>query len=430
MAQFDPSQAGTSNALILETLTALALPKVVRNVASPWKGLVPLANEAAWPDGSWTNVYGQNTRKQYIAVRPGGAVRVAYVAAGGLNDAVPTAPFVIRSSLEPVNGATRQQFTFNGRLEGVIQPGGMVISDPVFTNMAKGQQFWVWTYGSSPNQFYYSPIFATQPAWGEGCDAAANAATSDKTPGTTTISTNNVSHFSPIAVLGDAGSAFPFVGHYGDSIGAGLGDYDNIASVGRGFMRRWMANFIPFINVCVSGDTLSNSHLIRFAMLNGCSDVICQMGINDLVAGSSVATVESNMVATWQNLGAFGARVWQTTITPKTSSTDNWATTTNQTPFANDANRQAVNNWLRAGAPLNVVTLSPVAIGTANALLAGSTNHPLTGYFEAANPVETAQNSGIWKVGLIYTTDAQGIHPNSEGAAAIAASLSTAGFMP
>jgi hypothetical protein len=419
-----PSQ----NLTALTTASIPGLPKFMRNSVSALQGGTPIANESAWPDGSWTNVYGQNTRKRYIAVRPTGFVRIVYAACGGLNDGIPTAPFVIRASIEPTNGVTRTQITFNnGRLEGIVQPGGILCSDPVFANIAAGQQFWIWTYGSSPNQYFYSPIFATQIAWGEGCDAAANAANSDKTPGTTTLTANNVSHFSPIAVIGDAGVGYPFVGHFGDSIGAGLGDYDNISNNGRGFLRRAMNNTIPFINLCVSGDTLANTHQIRFGLYNGCTDVICQMGVNDLVGGATIATVEANMVSTWQNLGIFGSRVWQTTITPKTSSTDSWATTVNQTPFANDANRQAVNNWIRAGAPVNA-SLTPVAIGTIGALVAGSSGHPLTGYFETADKVETSRNSGIWQVGLVYVTDGNGIHPDSAGNAALATAINTANF--
>lgn len=411
-------------------LPPTGLSKVIHNISSPWQPGIPMANEAAWPDGSWTNVYGQNTRKQYIAVRTCGVVRVCYVAAGGLNDGVPTAPFVIRASIEPTNGVTRTQITFNnGRLEGVVQPGGFLISDPVYANIAKGQQFWIWTYGSSPNMYFYSPIFATQVAWGEGCDASLNTSISDKTPGTTTIATNNVSHFSPIAVCGDAGAGFPFVGHFGDSIGAGLGDSDNVSTLGRGFLRRAMANTIPFINCCVSGDQLANAHRIRYGMYNGCTDVICQMGVNDIVAGATFATVQANMIAAWQNLGIFGARVWQTTITPKTSSTDSWATTVNQTPFANDSNRQSINNWIRAGAPMTAA-FAPLLVGQLGALLMGQPGHPLTGYFDAADQVETARNSGIWRVGLVYITDGNGLHPNSAGSAALANAITTGGFLP
>jgi lysophospholipase L1-like esterase len=194
-------------------------------------------------------------------------------------------------------------------------------------------------------------------------------------------------------------------------------------------MRRAMNNQIPFINACLSGDSLGNSQKYRLNLINGCTDVITNMGVNDLVAAASVATVEQNMSTLWQNLSKFGARVWQTTITPKTSSTDTWATTGNQTAFANNSNRTTVNDWIRAGAPLNA-SLAPVAIGTAGALLAGSSGHPLTGYFETADQVETARNSGIWKVGSVYTTDGNGLHPSSTGAAAMAATINTAYFTP
>lgn len=419
-----------SNAISTATASTVGLPKVVRNLSSPWQGGVPIANEAMWADGSWTNVYGANTRKRYIAVRPSGVVRLVYAAIGGTNDTLPTTPFVIRASIEPTNGVSRSQVTFNGRLEAVVQPGGIVVSDPLFANLAAGQQFWVWTYFGSPNQFFMgaSSGMGTVVAWGEGCDAAANTATSDKSPGTTALTANAASQFCPIAVIGDAGAGYPFVGHWGDSIPVGLGDSATVVDAGRGFMRRAMNNQIPFINACLSGDSLGNSQKYRLNLINGCTDVITNMGVNDLVGGATTATVEQNMSTLWQNLSKFGARVWQTTITPKTSSTDVWATTTNQTPFAGNANRTAVNDWIRTGAPVNSTTLAPVAIGTGGALLAGQTGHPLTGYFETADTVETARNSGIWQVGSVYTTDGNGLHPNSTGAAAMAAAINTARF--
>lgn len=409
--------------------STVGLAKVVRNLCSPYQGGVPIANEAMWADGSWTNVWGANTRKRYIAVRPSGVVRLVYAAIGGTNDSLPTTPFVIRASIEPTNGVSRSQFTFNSQLEAVIQPGGIMVSDPLFTNLSAGQQFWVWTYFGSPNQYFMgaSSGMGTVVAWGEGCDAAANTATSDKTPGVTTLTANAASQFCPVAIIGDAGAGYPFVGHWGDSIGVGLGDSATVVDAGRGFLRRAMNNQIPFVNVCLSGDALGNSQKYRLNLVNGCTDVITNMGVNDLVAAASVSTVETNMAALWGSLSKFGARVWQTTITPKTSSTDVWATVANQTAFANDANRQSVNNWIRAGAPLNS-SLAPVAIGTAGALLAGSSGHPLAGYFETADQVETARNSGIWKVGFVYTTDGNGLHPNSTGAAAMAAAINTANF--
>lgn len=95
-------------------------------------------------------------------------------------------------------------------------------------------------------------------------------------------------------------------------------------------------------------------------------------------------------------------KVYQTTITPHTSSTDSWATTANQTPTTNAGPggiRTQLNDWIRT---------IPV---------------PLTGYFEVDDVVSTGRNTGIWQVGSVYLTDALGIHPSPTGHAAMAAVL-------
>ena len=81
---------------------------------------------------------------------------------------------------------------------------------------------------------------------------------------------------------------------------------------------------------------------------------------------------------------------------PRTTSTDAFATTTNQTPLSSEAQRVLYNTWVRAGCPISPLTLAAVAVGTASALYAGQTGHPLTGFFDTAATVETSLNSGFW----------------------------------
>lgn len=76
-----------------------------------------------------------------------------------------------------------------------------------------------------------------------------------------------------------------------------------------------------------------------------------------------------------------------------------------------------MNDWIREGAPVDS-NLAAVAVGTtaAGTLRAGDAGHPLVGYFETADAVETARNSGKWKVDGTankYTSD--GVHPNALG---------------
>jgi hypothetical protein len=146
----------------------------------------------------------------------------------------------------------------------------------------------------------------------------------------------------------------------------------------------------------------------------------------------------------------------QTTLLPWTTSTDYFATTVNQTPFSAESQRRNFNAWVRAGAPIDPASLAPVVgtgtltsgsdqitsastafvdgqtisgygvadgttiIGgggtstltisnpatqtlaqaplTAGSLLAGQAAHPYAGYFELADQVESARDSGVWAI--------------------------------
>ena len=394
-----------------------------RRAGGIWGGS-PVANEAMWADGAWTNVYASNTRKRYITNRATGFVRLVYAAVAGLGDTINTQPFVLRASIESPAG-TFKRVLFKGSREAVPSPGGIIISDPVYVNFTAGQQFYVRTHAAGPNIFTFSQIMGTQIAWGESCDGSTDASSADKTLAGT-MTPNAVSHVSPVAIIGDAGMGLAFVCLVGDSIMAGLGDYDNIVDFGRGFGRRAMGNVIPYVNIALSGDSLTTAKPFRYLLTQGCTDVLSNMGTNDVKNGSTLAIIQASMIASWIALGAFGARVWQTTITPQTTSTDAWATTANQTVTAHEAVRVGLNDWLRDGAPMSGGVA--VAVGAAGTR-ANTTGHPLTGYFDAADAVETSRNSGIWRVGSVYTGDGMGLHPNSAGAALVAAAIDTTKFV-
>ena len=126
---------------------------------------------------------------------------------------------------------------------------------------------------------------------------------------------------------------------------------------------------------------------------------VIELGINDLATNTAV-----QLQANIERLASFwvrrGRRVYGTTITPKSSSTDAWATTANQSADGSNAQRVAYNTTLRAG-------------GVAN----------LTGYFEFADQLESARNSGIWKAPG-YTAD--GLHGTATAYAALATALTAA----
>lgn len=167
----------------------------------------------------------------------------------------------------------------------------------------------------------------------------------------------------------------------------------------QGYLERAMWNSgIPWVRISRSGDktatwiTRSYGRMGILAAIHA-SSVIDTLDINDITTATSLATLQTNDLTIWTRLAATGAKVFTITHPPgAVSSTDVFATTANQTVYANDANRVAFNNWIRCGAPISGG--AAVACGTASALLSGQPGHPLTGYFEIADTLESARDSG------------------------------------
>lgn len=133
---------------------------------------------------------------------------------------------------------------------------------------------------------------------------------------------------------------------------------------------------------------------------------------NDIQDGA--ATMQSNLLKLWTMLANRGIRTVAFTIPPRTSSTDNWATLANQS--GTEPARATVNPWMRAGAPINATTKAAVAVGTANALVAGNVGHPLAQVVDICPAVETATDSNRWKSnGSAFGYTIDGVHPSPLG---------------
>lgn len=158
-----------------------------------------------------------------------------------------------------------------------------------------------------------------------------------------------------------------------------------------------------------------------YPMLADYRNVVEGYGTNDRASNRTAAQIKADRLTIWSQIVALypAIRIIAATLAPRTTSTDAWATTANQTPIAGESDRLSVNAWLRAGAPIDPTAKTVVAVGTVGALLAGQAGHPLYGYFELADVIESARDSGLWAVGT--TTD--GIHPGTSGRASIGAAF-------
>lgn len=313
--------------------------------------------------------------------------------------------------------------TFNGANSILIQPGASIISDPVPMTVLVGQAIYIRTGVS---------VTAGQK-WPQGMAAGAvadeqyplSAAFSGGTQegvitGSIVLSAGGnipagyAYAYSPAAILGTpTGTAIPqAVALIGDSIVEGSGE--TFPFIGYSVRACNLAG-LPYVNPGVHGTLAANFLGATLGTLAlqpaaGCTLAIEEYGRNDVTNGSySAVQIETNKVNIWKELSRRGITVTTATITPRTNSTDNWRTTTNQTladPTAIEAVRVAVNTWIRAGGPIDSNTLAPVAVGTAGALLFGMPGHPCAGFSEVAWLVETAHDSGIWQGPDRTVTDA------------------------
>lgn len=406
----------------------------------------PAANGSQWPNGRFTseNFLNTNTRKRHTLLAAGGALRLVYVNVWG-SETLTANSISVSAALETTGGAFLPVF-FRGARKAVIEPGGMVVSDPINAPYAVGDNVWSRTYVSDITagmNFPYHNVQTLQSTWGEASDGANGVSQSDKTL-SGTIS-GAISGYAPLVIVTAAiGPTLPTVALLGDSITSGSGESGAPSSSGGyGFMRRALGATFPTLDLSVPGKELLGSvgyvgtdatvRRIRAALAAGCTHAVDAWGINDFNRGTpqTFAAMQTGKIALWTEMYNAGVKVFACTLTPVSTSTDTWATVVNQTVKATGFNSQGridLNNWVRDGAPILAGVAAATGSNATGTLRAGQTGHPLVGYFETADAVESSRDSGLWQVGKIYTTDSLGIHPNGTGHAAMAAAIATSRF--
>jgi lysophospholipase L1-like esterase len=241
-----------------------------------------------------------------------------------------------------------------------------------------------------------------------------------------------VTPYAPSEIL--APTSRPAVAIFGDSIAHG---YDNAAQDGGyyGGIARALAGRAGYVSIATDSETAQNFAVasnvrLRMAAVQGAQYAVGMLGRNDLTRNTrSVAQMEHDLLTIWQRFAARGITVYACTVLPATTSTDSWATARNQRPYPSEPKRVALNDWIRAGAPIDRDTRVPVAQGTSGALVAGAKGHPLTGWFDTAATVETAKDSGLWKAdGTPHRYTQGGVHPTAAGYALMARAIDPAVF--
>ncbi len=292
------------------------------------------------------------------------------------------------------NGNT-VQVTFNGQTSINVPNGGEVVSDPIPMDIpARSFAYTRHALTVTGGQFWGTPVLG-------GAASTFSNNGSDLTTGTGALA-NSGNGTNISFVSGITGSTYPktsgsvFIA--GNSIAAGTGDnYGHIQNIPiEGFIARALAGSnqtvspfdattpYSFVFAPVPGSTIaewvnpSNAPSLLRSM-SGNDYSICELGRNDITAnGSTFAQMQVLLQQLWSQFAARGIPVYQTTLPPLTSSTNNWRDVSAQTVNGTEAVRLSVNAYIR------------------------TTPAPLSGYIEVANTVEVnasnvlTQNGGFW----------------------------------
>lgn len=397
--------------------------------AKPARQLVPVATRCVPPTQSGNGLSdgimtGGTARLQHTLVRTCHGLRLVYsnhYATSGFVEASGPNVITVKAAIE-YPATVIFPVTFQGQDSVEIAPGANVVSDPIGLELAKGLNLYTRTYVAVNGGEYF--LRGGMATGGSGGPEGHNYANPPGADLTATGSGNPASGYNeyvygPSAILGyptDPGKVV--IGGVGDSILAGTGDNQV------GWLTRLVNGDYSLQKVAYPGEGIGTGwnnlnglqRYRRMALLEqvGANLIVAEHIVNDL--GNPLATLQSNALTYWTALSRLGP-VWATTCTPQT--TGDWTTTVGQT-IANsskETKRVQYNAWLRDGAPISAGVA--VAVGTLLATRAGASGHPLRGYIEVTDQLETARDSGIWKAN--YTAD--GTHPTTAGATAIAAAL-------
>lgn len=310
------------------------------------------------------------------------------------------APYTIKVSIDVAG--INYPVTFDKATSRTVNLGERVLTDVVNVSLKKGDRFFVRAHVLQ-NAGERHPCGITTMNTGEG------VAEGDLSAGVYTARNPNPAYvLGPLALYGTpspSAGVFKTVGLCGDSISVGAGhtnvaiDGHPIGEVGLLQIGAMKAGW-GYVSIGMNGQKASDfadpaKRINQVAMVRGCSLVIVEYGTNDLTtANKTLAALKADILTIHKAYWDIGIPTVQTTIAPRTTSTDAWATTANQTPIneltagGEDSVRSQCNNWIR-------------------------NNTDGIRCIEIADLWDSGRNTGLWKDTPVHTVD--GIHPNTYG---------------
>ena len=315
-------------------------------------------------------------------------------------------PLTAALSIEYPAG-TFTRLTWAGAAQGTIADNAIAYTDmvPLPVTIPAFAKFRI-----AGDYEYLSGGTVPSSGWVNACDRAMGDeyqvnTTADFTLTSTVLGSGSVQGVFPQLVLGSSDRVV--WGFVGDSIANGVNDAFFDPSGGRGLFGRALAESGPHLNYGVNGDRVqyaATNYARRLALMQagGVTSAILQLGVNDLAGGRTSAQILADRASMRAMLA--GIVVFDTTITPQTTSTDVYKTAAQQTVSATSTNTQRT---------------------TTNAALRGAVQPNSAGLIDVVSLLETStayehgpvQDGGVWLPRYIAGSD--GTHPNSLAAMAV-----------
>jgi hypothetical protein len=379
-----------------------------------------------------TYVQGQSRMRMSLGAAPLSELRVCYGNWAGPHEAAGSGNITVEAAVESDGLLGVARFTWSGADTVTLMPGQTACSDAVYPaafglaafppNTA--EWFRTGVVAASSSGFPFSYLLS---APGEGMYAGPAFTSQVNATGPMTAPSGGAAApgmLTPFAVLGRYTVAMPTLCDIGDSISAGIDDtaiaeaQGQLAGhgyVGRAAYNSASAGIYPVFRLGIAGDRADDGGYVqRAGFFRYCTHGVAGWGVND-IQSESASMALSNLKTAWTLMHANGIQyIYQTTLTPRTTSTDGWATDANQTAydsnFAPGGPRDQLNALIRAAVGANF----------------------LTDYIDVAAQVQASDNIDIWLTnGTHGYCTSDGLHPlgtcHALMAPLLAAALQSAG---
>jgi len=312
----------------------------------------------------------------------------------GQSDLLATFPSAtIKASVEWPAG-TCTQIKFSGSATGNITTGNpLLLSDSLNIGIPNGAEFWIRQYWVGSAGAVYANNGQVDLSLGDAMHIGASGI-SDQTASCDSVTNSGLGYMTPAAIVSNI--TLPALCLLGDSIQ--YGSNGGVTALGdQGITAPSAGPYFGYINMGKAGDSavsFVNNNTVRQMLYQYCSHDINNYGHNDIAGSQTAAQLETNTETIWAEFTAnsLGGGVnIQETLTPFTTSTDGWATTSNQTVTAFQSQLAAFNT-----------AILTMALGAVN-------------YFDDASVVGNGTNNSIWNAGVGYPAcspwTSDGIHP-------------------